>query len=323
MRIDWATHFKVVGGNGYGYTLSNIHLRKALTDIGVELTESADVAVHLCHPVDFKPKPGKKNVLFTMYESDPLPPVFGETFKKADAIFAPTKFVKRLFKPHKGKKKVYLSRLGFDDSLISYVARDPAPEKFHVLWIGAPNARKGWPVILSAWSHFFKDQHWCDLTMKTSSEDGDGQVVVRDNIVFDSRRYDDPKDIVSLYNQAHIFVLPTYGEGFGLPILEAMATGCPTIATNYGGHLDFFDHSVGWPGDYIFEEVKQTDGSPFMAACMHPPRLGAQILEIVEDYPKALLRAANGAKRVHESWTWRDAATVLCENVKRLGYEKA
>ncbi len=38
--------------------------------------------------------------------------------------------------------------------------------------------------------------------------------------------------LVELYNAAGIFVFPSLYEGFGLPIIEAMACGCPVIASN-------------------------------------------------------------------------------------------
>jgi len=44
-----------------------------------------------------------------------------------------------------------------------------------------------------------------------------------------------------LYAKGHAFVLPTRGEGVGLPFLEAMAAGLPVIATGWGGHMDFLN----------------------------------------------------------------------------------
>lgn len=41
-------------------------------------------------------------------------------------------------------------------------------------------------------------------------------------------------DLVKLYRHASVFCLPSLFEGFGLPILEAMASGCPVVTSNAG-----------------------------------------------------------------------------------------
>jgi len=50
-------------------------------------------------------------------------------------------------------------------------------------------------------------------------------------------------EVASLYKNSKIsaFLSATRGEGFGLPLLEAAASGLPVIATNWSGHKDFLD----------------------------------------------------------------------------------
>jgi glycosyltransferase involved in cell wall biosynthesis len=42
-----------------------------------------------------------------------------------------------------------------------------------------------------------------------------------------------------VYNSFDIFTLPTRGEGFGLPILEAMSAGIPVVVTDYSAHPEW------------------------------------------------------------------------------------
>lgn len=44
------------------------------------------------------------------------------------------------------------------------------------------------------------------------------------------------EQLASLYQRAELFVLPSFHEGFGLPIIEAMSQGCPVVTTGGGAH---------------------------------------------------------------------------------------
>eukprot|EP00759_Apiculatamorpha_spiralis_P054498 PhF_6_TR6953/c1_g1_i1/m.10224 len=46
-------------------------------------------------------------------------------------------------------------------------------------------------------------------------------------------------ELISIYHMCDSFVLPTHGEGWGLPVIQAMSIGMPTITTNYSGMLEF------------------------------------------------------------------------------------
>lgn len=47
--------------------------------------------------------------------------------------------------------------------------------------------------------------------------------------------------LLHIYQAIDLFTLPTGGEGWGLPILEAMSCGVPCLVTGYSGHMDYCD----------------------------------------------------------------------------------
>jgi glycosyltransferase involved in cell wall biosynthesis len=59
-------------------------------------------------------------------------------------------------------------------------------------------------------------------------------------------------EMIDLYQQSHVFVLPTKGEGWGLPIIEAAASGMPIVSTFYSGHREYLQHITSGtvPVDY-------------------------------------------------------------------------
>ena len=53
-------------------------------------------------------------------------------------------------------------------------------------------------------------------------------------------------DVARLYRSVDAFVLPTHGEGWGLPTIQAMAMGLPTISTNWGGNMEFMSKNTSF-----------------------------------------------------------------------------
>lgn len=76
------------------------------------------------------------------------------------------------------------------------------------------------------------------------------------------------KEVAALYKHPQIKALVslTRGEGYGLPILEAAASGLPVIATGWSGHTDFLNHGKYVNVSYTLKNIHQTriDNKIFM-----------------------------------------------------------
>jgi FkbM family methyltransferase len=63
-------------------------------------------------------------------------------------------------------------------------------------------------------------------------------------------------DLLALYRQADVVVLPTRGEGLNIPAAETLAAGLRLIVTGAGGHMDFVDAQSARLLDYSFSQSK-------------------------------------------------------------------
>lgn len=65
------------------------------------------------------------------------------------------------------------------------------------------------------------------------------------------------EDLVALYNAATVFAMPSLYEGFGLPILEAMQSGCPVITTKEGSLPEIARESAYYVDAYTIDNIAE------------------------------------------------------------------
>jgi glycosyltransferase involved in cell wall biosynthesis len=101
--------------------------------------------------------------------------------------------------------------------------------------------------------------------------------------------YIDGEDLPVLYNLADIFLYPSLYEGFGLPILEAMASGCPVITSNCSSMPE-----VAGDAALLVDPLEQDN-------------LAEEIIKLLSDGTLRNDLQAKGLNRV-EQFTWRNCA---------------
>jgi len=96
-----------------------------------------------------------------------------------------------------------------------------APRKNHVSLLRAySQLDTAMPLVIIGQRHF----SYHDIDDVVSSLHLEGKVIFLDSIT--------DSDLASYYRHAALFVYPTWAEGFGMPIIEAMASGVPVVTSN-------------------------------------------------------------------------------------------
>lgn len=71
------------------------------------------------------------------------------------------------------------------------------------------------------------------------------------------------EDLVSIYNLATVFAMPSLYEGFGLPILEAMSCGCPVVTTKEGSIPEVAGDAAHYVDAYDINEIANGIGEVY------------------------------------------------------------
>lgn len=139
-------------------------------------------------------------------------------------------------------KKIHITPLAYEKELffarkpeeIEAVGKKYGLEKDYLLYVGALQPRKNLPVLIEAFEKLCAQGK--DLELVLSGGKGWLSEMTLERIKTSKCRdkikilgYVDRGDLPAIYSGASIFVLPSLYEGFGLPILEAMACGTPVI----------------------------------------------------------------------------------------------
>ena len=231
-----------------------------------EIKPGYDITFQLQLPDEWDTSLGKVNIGITAaVETHICSTAWIEACNKMNAIIVPSEFTRSVLRRSGTlSKEVYVIPEWYNENLnkAEKIKLNLNP-KFNFLSIGtitarnAEDDRKNMFYMIKWFCEAFKDNKKVGLVLKCSH--GKGTAIDRkitldtvQNVLSQVRVGKFPKvsvvhgnmdevEVAGLYNHPKIncYVTATRGEGYGLPLVDAAASGMPVIATNWSGHLDF------------------------------------------------------------------------------------
>ncbi|MEJ2007788.1 MAG: glycosyltransferase [Acidobacteriota bacterium] len=240
----------------------------------VDLSESVLLQFAVARAWDMETY-GRWCVVRTMFETDRLPDGVSERCSAMDEIWVPSRFnLETYARAGVEESKLRLVPPGVDTHLFSPgVAPLQIPRKrgFNFLSILDWQQRKGYDALLHAYLREFKADEDVALVLKVTRHHGIVNDLQAEIAYFVEREagvrlekappiilingFVSQSEMPRLYASADCFVLPTRGEGYGRPFLEALSCQVPVIATGWGGQTDFLSRENSYLLDYRLTPV--------------------------------------------------------------------
>lgn len=247
------------GKDGYGIASGKLLSELKKLDVSASTFNKGQKVGFLFHaPYSIQRMESPVKIVYTMFESDKIPDDWPELLESADKVLVPSHWCMEVFA--KAGIAAEVVPLGYDDvtfrPVVRKIKRDENQD-FVFLHYNGFNIRKGFLEVYEAFRKAFDPSEPVKLVIKTNVSDPhsrfpfinaskDPKVQVIEGNMEDAT-------LADLCYKCDCFVFPSRGEGFGIPPLEAMATGMPAIVPNAHGISEYFNT------DYMYEvKVKET-----------------------------------------------------------------
>jgi len=203
----------------------------------------------------FRPNPNYYNVGFTMTEVDRINQEWVSRCNSMNEVWVPSRFNYETFLAHGVKPEaLHIMHLGIDTQHFKPSRMDETKEKFTFLSCFELIPRKACDVLMEVFCQEFSSNEPVELVIKSFENGGrydpQGKTLTS---MLDSihEKYPEAPSITlkkeimpyselpSIYKNADCFISISRGEGWNLPVMEAMSCGVPVIALNWSGQTEF------------------------------------------------------------------------------------
>ena len=281
------------------------------------------------------------NIQWIVFESTQISDQILDTLKSADQVWVPSTWGRDVLVQN-GIKRLHIRVVpeGVDSDRYHSFGRPRANYPLTFLFVGKYEERKSCRQILDAWADAFKDDTTVRLIFKTNYfvDAPDKQKELADHVeqlnlnnltvIWD--QYTD-QEILNLYQHSDVFVFPTKGEGWGLPIIEAAAMGMPIISTDYSAQHDylmeiansciFVPYELGPVNCPDFQRYYTSTNGWGNWAFPSQQGLVSALKQAKDNYSNLAQNAVKNSEIVRKNWSWArsaDQALVVMEQNARF-----
>ncbi len=174
--------------------------------------------------------------------------VFSHAINKSKKIITVSDFVKTQLRDEMKIQpdKITVTKEAAEDSIIA-LSKKISKEKINdeirklgikppfVFYVGNAHPHKNVEGLIKAFNALRKKYQYLQLVLsghdhyfwKRVKKENQGKDIIYTGYITDDQ-------LVALYKGAQVFVMPSLEEGFGIPLLEAFACGCPVVSSNQG-----------------------------------------------------------------------------------------
>eukprot|EP00227_Mantoniella_beaufortii_P018278 CAMPEP_0197577002 /NCGR_PEP_ID=MMETSP1326-20131121/1789_1 /TAXON_ID=1155430 /ORGANISM="Genus nov. species nov., Strain RCC2288" /LENGTH=1233 /DNA_ID=CAMNT_0043139993 /DNA_START=914 /DNA_END=4615 /DNA_ORIENTATION=+ len=126
-------------------------------------------------------------------------------------------------------------------------------------------------------------------------------------------------DLIRLYKGADAYVSAHWGEGWGLPLSEAMSMGLPTIATDFSGNTEFMSHENSFLVP-VAKSVPYVDADEWFGGMQHAEvdieQLNKTFQYIFMNQREARRRGKLGQQTMEQRYTPSAVADAILKRLK-------
>jgi len=281
----------------------------------------------------FNKNKGKYKIGYTMLEVDGFNEEWVRQCNGMNEVWTPSEFNKQGMIKSGVSKPIYVMPLGVNtDYFNPNIKRVENPNGDYVfLSVFEFSERKNAKMLLKTFNDTFKSTDKVALICKIiniNSIDVNKQISEMNLNATGGRIYFIYNTDISyyqlgtLYTSSDCYVSCSKGEGWNMPLMEAMACGLPSIATDWGSHTQFINNKNSYPLKIKGLELV-TRNHPYYYdgfywsnpdEC-HLAKLMRHVFENQEEARKIGLNASND---MSENWTWVHSAERIETRITKI-----